>query len=95
MIFFRFTPLSLNFVNDEIEQIYIDLFREDSAISLEASYVELTFVVKYKAAGNSLIADNDHIRLVKLGPIAFFENIVQLVGLEMNWKRLRTLKLQS
>ena len=41
----RYTPHSLSLVNGENNQIFIDIPREDSAISLKDSYLELAFNV--------------------------------------------------
>ena len=66
----RYSPPSLNLVNGEINQIFIDIPREDSTISLRDSYLELGFSVTPRAGAHARYADGDHIRLVNLGPVA-------------------------
>ena len=63
---FRYTPASLNLVNRESNQIFIDKPRHDSAISLKDSYLELDFSVTLRAGAHAWYADGDHIRLVNL-----------------------------
>ena len=46
--------------------------RKDGATSLKDSYLELDFIISHRAGVHSRYADGDHIRLVNLGPIAFF-----------------------
>ena len=70
--YIRYTPPSLNLVNDEKNQIFIDIPRQDSAISLKDSYLDLDFSVTHRAGAHDRYFDNDHIRLVNLGPIALF-----------------------
>ena len=47
--YIRYTPPSLNLVNGENNQIFIDIPREDRAISLKDSYLELNFNVTHRA----------------------------------------------
>ena len=54
-------------------QIYINIPREDSVISLINSYLALNFEVIKKAV-NSRYANGNDIRLVNLGLIALFSN---------------------
>ena len=68
----RYTPLSLNLVNRENNQVFSDVPREDSAISLKDGYLELDFNVTHRAG--SQLAYGDHMRLVNLGPMAIFNN---------------------
>ena len=56
-----------------ISQIYINIPRKDSVISLLNSYIELNFDVLH-AANNNKYANGDEIRLVNLGPIALISN---------------------
>ena len=65
-------PQSLNLVYGENNQILFDIRREDSAISLKDSYLELDFNVTHRAAVHIRYVDSDHIRVVNLGPIAMF-----------------------
>ena len=59
-------------VNGENNQIFIDIPREDSAISLKDSYLEIDFSVTHRTGAHDRYIDDDHIRLVNLGPIALF-----------------------
>ena len=68
----KVTPPSLNLINGEINQIFIDIPREDSAISLKDSYLELDFSVIHRVGALDRYVDHDHIKLVNLGPIASF-----------------------
>ena len=56
----------------ERSQTFIDIPREDRAVSLEDSYLELDFNVTHRAGAHGRYADCDHIVLVNLGPIALF-----------------------
>ena len=69
---FRYTPPSLNLVNGENIQIFIDIPRLDSAISLKHSNLEIDFNVTHRAGAHARFADGDHMRLANLGPIALF-----------------------
>ena len=59
--------------NTPNSQIYINIPRKDSVISLLNSYLDLNFEV-FKKADNSRYANGNDKRLVKLGPIALFTN---------------------
>ena len=69
--FIRYTSPSLKLTNGEIHQVSIDTPREDCAISLKDSFLELDFIVTHRAAGHSRYADGDHIRLANLGPLLY------------------------
>ena len=71
--YIRYSPAELSTINTANSQIYINIPREDSAISLLNSYLELNFDVLH-AANNNRYANADEIRLVNLGPIALFSN---------------------
>ena len=71
--YIRFTPPSLNLVNEENNQDFIDIPRNYSAISLKDSYLELDFNVTQRAGAHNRYVDNDYIRLVNLGRIALFK----------------------
>ena len=60
-------------VNNPNTQIYINIPRQDSVISLLNGYIELNFEVIKKTDGSRYVNGND-IRLVILGPIALFTN---------------------
>ena len=59
-----YTPPSLYLVNGENNQTFSHIPREDSAISLKDSYLELDFNVSHRAGAHARYADGDHIRLV-------------------------------
>ena len=71
--YIRYIPPSLNLLNGENNQFFIDIPREDSAFSLKDSYLELDFNVTYRAGAHARYVDIDYIRLVNLGPIALFK----------------------
>ena len=70
--YIRYIPPSLNVVNGENNQIFSDIPREDSAISLKDSYLGKYFNVTQRTGAHAQYADGDHIRLVNLRPIALF-----------------------
>ena len=69
--YIRHSPSENSTLNTPNSQIYINIPREDSVISLLNSYIELNFDVS-KAASSNRYADADDIRLINLGPIALF-----------------------
>ena len=69
----RYSPSEMSTINTPNSQIYINIPREDSVISLLNSYLELNFYVLHAATGNRYV-DGDDIRIVNLGPIALFSN---------------------
>ena len=71
--YIRYSPSEISTVNTANSQIYINIPREDSVISLLNSYIEINFDVVH-AANNNRYADNNDIRLVNLGPVALFSN---------------------
>ena len=71
--FIRYSPAETSIINTPNSQIYINIPREDSVISLLNSYLDLSFEV-IKRVDNSRYADGNDIRLVNLGPIALFNN---------------------
>ena len=71
--YIRYSPAEISTINTANSQIYINIPREDSVISLLNSYIELNFDVLHAANNNRYVDDND-IRLVNLGPIALFSN---------------------
>ena len=68
-----YSPSEISTINTANSQIYINIPREDSVISLLNSYLDLNFDVLH-AATNDSYADGDDIKLVNLGPIALFSN---------------------
>ena len=71
--YIRYTPSSLNLVKGENNQFFIDIPKENSAISLKGSHLELDFNVTHRAGAHARYVDGDHKKLVNLGPIAFFK----------------------
>ena len=71
--YIRYSPAEISTINTANSQIYINIPREDSVISLLNSYIELNFDVLH-AADNKRYANANDIRLVNLGPIALFSN---------------------
>ena len=69
--YIRYSPSEISTINTPNSQIYINIPREDSVISLLNSYIEINFDV-LKAATSNRYADADDIRLINLGPIALF-----------------------
>ena len=72
--YIRFSPAETSTINTPNSQIYINIPREDSVISLLNSYLDLGFEV-IKKDDNSRYANGNDIRLVNLGPIALFSNL--------------------
>ena len=72
--YIKYTQPSLYLVNGENIQIFNDIPREDSAISLKDSYLELDFSATHRVGVHNRYVDGDLIRLVNLGPIALFSN---------------------
>ena len=68
-----YSPAETSTINTPNSQIYINIPREDSGISLLNSYLDLNIEV-VKRADNSRYANGNDIRLVNLGPIALFSN---------------------
>ena len=71
--YIRYSPTEISTINTANSQIYIDIPREDSVISLLNSSFELNFDVLQSATSNRYTDAND-IRLVNLGAIALFSN---------------------
>ena len=71
--YIRYSPSEISTINTANSQIYINIPREGSLISLLNSYLDLNFDVLH-AATNNRYADNNDIRLVNLGPVALFSN---------------------
>ena len=71
--YIRYSPAEISTINFANSQIYINIPREDSVISLLNSYLELNFDVLRVDNSNRYVDAND-IRLVNLGPIALFSN---------------------
>ena len=71
--YIRYSPSEISTINTPNSQVYINIPREVSVISLLNSYLELNFDVIQAATNNRYTNDND-IRLVNLGPVALFSN---------------------
>ena len=71
--YIRYSPSEISTIKTANSQVYINIPREDSVISLINIYLELNFDV-LNAATNNRYVDNNDIRLVNLGPIALFSN---------------------
>ena len=71
--YIRYSPSEISTINTPNSQIYINIPREDSVISLLNSYIEINFDV-LKATTSNRYANTDDIRLINLGPIALFSN---------------------
>ena len=71
--YIRYSPADTSTINTPNSQIYINIPREDSFISLLNSYFDLSFEV-IKRVDNSRYADGNEIGLVNLGPVALFSN---------------------
>ena len=69
----RYSPAETSAINTPNSQIYINISREDSVISLLNSYLDLKFEV-VKKADDSRYGNGNDLRLVNLGPIALFSN---------------------
>ena len=69
--YIRYSLSEISTIYTPNSQTYVNIPREDSAISLLNSYIELNFDV-LKAATSNRYADADNIRLINLGPIALF-----------------------
>ena len=71
--YIRYSPAETSTINTPNSQIYINIPREDSVISLLNSYLDLNFEV-IKRVDNSRYANGNDIRLVNLGAIVLFSN---------------------
>ena len=71
--YIRYSPSEINTINTTNSQVYINIPRENSVISLLNSYLELDFDVLHAGINNRYV-DGNNIKLVNLGPIALFSN---------------------
>ena len=71
--YIRYSPSEISKINTPNSQVFINIPREDSVISLLNSYLELSYDVLHAATNNRYANGND-IKLVNLGPIALFSN---------------------
>ena len=77
--YIKYSPAETSTINTPNSQIYINIPREDSGISLLNSYLDLNFEV-IKKADDSRYENGNDIRLVNLGPIALFSNFKLTTG---------------
>ena len=77
--YIRYSPSEISTINTANSQIYINIPREDSLISLLNSYIDLNFDVVH-GVNNDRYANNTEIRLVNLGHIALFSNYKLTTG---------------
>ena len=75
----RCSPSETSTINTHNSQIYINITREDSVISLLNKYLDLNFEVIRKADESRYAKGND-IRLNNLGPIASFSSFKLLTS---------------
>ena len=68
-----YSPAETSTKSTPNSQIYFNIPREDSVISLLNSYLDFNFEL-IKTADNSRYANGDGIHLVNFGPIALFSN---------------------
>ena len=71
--YIRYSPSDISTINTANSQVYINIPREVSVLSLINSYIELNFDVLH-AGNNNRYVDNNEIRMVNLGPIGLFSN---------------------
>ena len=71
--YIRCAPAEASTINTPNSQIYINIPREDSVLSLLNSYLDLNFEA-IKKADDSRYANGNDIRFINLGPIALFSN---------------------
>ena len=71
--YIRYSPSEIITINTANSQVYINIPREDSVISLLNSYLEVNFDV-LRADNSNRYLDGNDIRLVNLGPIGLFSN---------------------
>ena len=82
--YIQYEPAETSTINTPNSQIYINIPREDSVISLLNIYLDLNFEV-IKKADDSRYANGSDIRLVNLSPIILFSNFKLTTS---SWKRL-------
>ena len=71
--YIRYALAETSTIHTPNSQIYINIPREDSVISLLNSYLDLNFEV-IKKADDSRCGNGNDIKLINLGPIALFSN---------------------
>ena len=71
--YITYSPAETSKINTPNSQIFINIPREDSVISLLNSHLDVNFEVIKKADDSRYVNGND-IKLVNLGPIVLFSN---------------------
>ena len=71
--YIRYSPAETSTIITPNSQIYINIPREDSVISLINIYLDLNFEI-IKKADNSRYGNGTAIKLVNLGPVALYSN---------------------
>ena len=71
--YIQYSPSEISTIKTANSQIYNNIPRENSIVSLLNSYLDLNFDVLH-AATNKRYVDGNDIRLVNLGPISLFSN---------------------
>ena len=71
--YIRYSTAEISTINTANNQVFINIPREDSIISLLNSYLE-TISDVLQAANNNRYVDANDTRLINLGPIALFSN---------------------
>ena len=71
--YMRYSRSETSVIKTTTSQIFINISREDSVISLLNSYIDLNFDV-VQTATNNRYADGNDLRLVNLGTLALFSN---------------------
>ena len=71
--YIRYSPSEISTINTANSQIYINIHREGSVVSLLNSYLDLNFDVLHATSGTRYADDKDK-RLINLGPIAFLSD---------------------
>ena len=71
--YIRYSPSEISTINTANSQIYVNIPREHSLISLLKSYIDLIFDV-LNAATKTRYADADDLWLINLAAIALFSN---------------------
>ena len=71
--YIRYSPSEISTINTANSQMYINIPREHSIISMLNSFLDLKFDVVHAATNNRYVHGND-VRLVNLGSIVLFSN---------------------
>ena len=74
IVYFRYSPSKTSMINTPNSQIYINIPKEESVISLLNSYLDKNFEI-IKRDDNSRNANGKDIRLVNLTPISLFSDV--------------------